>query len=98
MTAYWRIRLKNQDGEFADDAWRRNEVGIWYGAWSPDDFRNVDQPDRTNQQIADLLNNLPNQRNLIDSEAWDGPISASYIGTARRFFDKVAEGDWATKV
>src|SRR5258705_12946236 len=32
MTAYWRIRLTNAEGEFTRRAWDRNETGIWYGA------------------------------------------------------------------
>jgi hypothetical protein len=56
MVAYWRIRLKNQDGDFTGAAWERSEIGIWYGAWSAEDFRNTNDQHRSNQQIADILN------------------------------------------
>jgi hypothetical protein len=95
MTAYWRIRLKNQEGEYTHDAWKRDEVGIWYGAWSAEDFSNADDHRRTSQQIADILNRLPAQQKLIECGAWDGPIPGSYVSTTRRFFDKVSEGDWS---
>lgn len=94
MAAYWRVRLKNQDGEFARDAWERNEIGIWYGAWSAEDFRNAAARGRTSQEVADILNNLPAQQNLVESAAWDRPIQATNIDTVRRFFDKISEGDW----
>ncbi len=90
MSGYWRIRLKNQEGEYAEDAWKRDEVGIWYGAWSAEDFRTADDHRRTSQQVADLLNDLPAQQKLIECGAWDGPISGGYVSTARRFFDKVS--------
>jgi hypothetical protein len=41
MVAYWRIRLKNEQGEFTRQAWDRDQVGIWYGAWSVDDLKNA---------------------------------------------------------
>jgi hypothetical protein len=95
MVAYWRIRLKNQDGDFTGAAWERSEIGIWYGAWSAEDFRNTNDQHRSNQQIADILNELPAQQTLVTSGAWDSAIPSSYISTARRFFDKISDGDWA---
>lgn len=92
---YWRIRLKNQDGDFAQSAWRRSEIGIWYGAWSAEDFGNINNPGLSNEQIAVGLNGLPAQQTLIASGAWDGGIPSRYVSTARRFFDKISEGDWA---
>ena len=86
---------ENQEGEFDRGAWERCEVGIWYGAWSAEDFISADVHDRTTQAVADLLNNLPAQQRLTDG-AWCGdPIPGSYINPARRFFHKVQEGDWA---
>jgi hypothetical protein len=95
MSAYWRIRLKNQDGDVTRDAWERGEVGIWYGAWTAEEFRNLNDQRRSNQQIADRLNELPAQQALVTSGAWDRGISSGSAGTARRFFDKISEGDWA---
>jgi hypothetical protein len=79
MVAYWRIRLKNQDGDFTGAAWERSEIGIWYGAWSAEDFRNTNDQHRSNQQIADILNELPAQQTLVTSGAWDSAIPSSYI-------------------
>ena len=95
MARYWRIRLKNQDGDHAEAAWQRGEVGIWYGAWSASDYRNSRVNQRTNQEVADEWNALDAQEKLLDSGAWDGPIPASYVDPARRFFDKVSGGDFA---
>ncbi len=39
MTKHWRFRLKNSSGDFADKAWDREEVGVWYGAWGADDLK-----------------------------------------------------------
>lgn len=95
MPRYWRIRLKNQDGDFTQRAWERNQIGIWYGAWTAADFRKINNPGLSSQQIADSLNELPAQQALFNSGAWDGGIPSSYVSTARRFFDKISEGDWA---
>jgi hypothetical protein len=94
MAEYWRIRLKSPDRDCTFDAWERNEVGIWYGAWSAEDFRNADDQRRTNKQIADILNDLPAQRNLVESGAWDTPITPDSVNTALRFFNRISDGDW----
>jgi hypothetical protein len=94
MARYWRIRLKNQDGEFGSDAWERDQTGVWYGAWAIEDFRNASSGSQTNEHVADVLNNLPAQMMLIESGAWGRPIQNSSISTVRRFVDQIAEDDW----
>jgi hypothetical protein len=33
---YWRVRMKyGACEELTREAWNRNEIGIWYGAWAP---------------------------------------------------------------
>ena len=37
---YWRIRIKYGSYEnLTRDAWERDEVGIWYGAWTATDLQ-----------------------------------------------------------
>jgi hypothetical protein len=86
MTAYWRIRLSNGEGEFTRRAWDRNETGIWYGAWTPADFEVASSRSSTDGEIAAHLNTVQAQRDL----GWQ--VSASYVGTARRF--KNISEDW----
>jgi hypothetical protein len=81
---YWRIRMKaGKYGDFTKTSWNRNEVGIWYGAWTADDFKNaVLDPDPCR-----YLNTLPNQRAL----PWN--VSRPYFETAKRFFG-IKASDW----
>jgi len=87
MPAYWRIRLTNGEGEFTRRAWDRNEIGIWYGAWTPADLEAASSGSSTNEQIAAHLNSVQAQRDL----GWE--VSASYVGTARRF-KNISDEDW----
>jgi hypothetical protein len=87
MTAYWRIRLNNGEGEFTRQAWDRNETGIWYGAWTPAELEAASSGSSTNGQIAAHLNTIKAQRDL----GWE--VSASYEGTARRF-KNISDEDW----
>lgn len=95
MVEYWRIRLKNQDQDCTRDAWERNQVGIWYGAWSATEFDAINDQSRSNQEIAASLNELPVQQSLITSGFWLSALAGRDVATVRRFFDKVTEGDWA---
>jgi hypothetical protein len=83
---YWRIRLRvNRQHDFSDEAWKRDEVGIWYGAWTADDLQNArnDSESRT----LEYLNSLPAQRAL----GWE--VQPSHLKTALRF-DGIAGADW----
>src|SRR5581483_6676759 len=68
---YWRIRMR--EGEFSTDhsqeAWDRNEVGIWYGAWSAEDFAKAE----SSKDVAAYLSKLPEQRAL----GW--PVNSHYV-------------------
>ena len=57
----WRIRMRAGDyGDYTEQAWERGEVGVWYGAWNADDFRQpLDQA-----QPHELLSALPEQQKL----------------------------------
>lgn len=66
-------------------AWSRNEVGIWYGAWSAMELDAVAK--MPNSEVATRLSNVPAQRSL----GWEVPVS--YVYTARRFTD-IGFNDW----
>jgi hypothetical protein len=87
MTAYWRIRLTNAEGEFTRRAWDRNETGIWYGAWTSNDFEAASSQSSASGEIAAQLSALPAQREL----GWN--VSASYVDTAWRF-KNISDEDW----
>jgi hypothetical protein len=90
MAAYWRIRLKDGNRrDFSGDAWDRNEVGIWYGAWSAPDLENAIQGSTNTGDISAYLSDLPAQRNL----GWNGNLQAGYVNTALRFRN-IPNGDW----
>ena len=65
MAAYWRIRLKNATGnDYSEDAWPRNQVGLWYGAWTAQDFETARSRSSTNTDITERLNDLPAEHDL----------------------------------
>lgn len=91
MSAYWRVRLKvrssSGDVELSRSAWDRDEVGIWYGAWTPVDLADANARSSERIEVALQLSALPAQRML----SWS--VSAGYVDTARRFND-ISEEDW----
>jgi hypothetical protein len=84
--AYWRIRLKH-DGDVSRQAWDRNEIGIWYGAWTANEFEAASSRSSTSRDVAVDLSALQGQRDL----GWN--VSASYVDTARRF-KNISDEDW----
>lgn len=87
MPKYWRIRLKSRDyGDFTRDAWNRNEIGIWYGAWTPDNLTTACQQSSENKTIAEELSDLPAQQAL-----WN--LTSGDVATARRF-QGISDNDW----
>lgn len=52
---YWRIRMRytgdKENRDYSEAAWKRNEVGIWYGAWSATDFASAIK----NEKPEDIL-------------------------------------------
>src|SRR5687768_16837508 len=81
---YWRIRMKKGgEQDFTREAWERNQVGIWYGAWTVDDWQVAqERPDS-----VQYLQKLPKQ------VALDWIPTKGYIDTARRFA-AIREEDW----
>ena len=77
---YWRLRIKFNGVDLSRDAWERNEVGIWYGAWSASDLKHALETDKPGKYLGDL-------------PAQDRP-SPSQVATARRFAQEVTSQDW----
>ncbi len=73
---FWRIRFNCNGEELSSEAWHRDVIGIWYGAWNADDFEKaVGEPDP-----ARRLSSLTAQIAL----GWG--VSDAYVSTARRFW------------
>jgi hypothetical protein len=88
VARYWRIRLNTQgQGEFSRRAWDRNEVGVWYGAWTVNDLDAAFSRSSNLAGLASNLNALPAQRNL----GWN--VTTNYVGTAQRL-KSIPEDDW----
>jgi hypothetical protein len=88
MSRCWRVRLK--DGALRDrtqEAWDRDEIGIWYGAWSAQDWTKAAQSATAAEQIAEHLNQLSEQQSL----GWK--VSINMTNTAKRFHE-ISEDDW----
>jgi hypothetical protein len=88
MTRYWRIRLKDGTAhDFSQDAWDRNEVGIWYGGWSESDLAAAERVSGNPGEVATYLSDVPAQGQL------DWKVSTNFVSTAKRFRD-IPEDDW----
>lgn len=84
---YWRVRMKYTPTEkdWTSTAWERNEIGIWYGAWSAKDLHCAIENER-NQKPEAFLSQIPIQR-----EMWEVP--KSYVDTAKRL-KGIKDDDW----
>lgn len=81
---YWRIRMKYGNKNLAKDAWERDEVGIWYGAWSADDWaRSLKRPDRQFQYLQELPQPKGRRRKFRRTD----------LDTAKRFVG-IMKNDW----
>ena len=81
----WRVRMKYspEEKDYSSTAWKHGEVGIWYGAWSVEDFEEA--RNRKEGSIEDHLNRLPTQRELIRLNA-QATVRKREIDTVKRFF------------
>ena len=86
MARYWRVRSRCNDRDFSDETWRRGEAGIWYGAWTAQDFAAV--RNRPVPQILAALRVIPAQQDL----EW-AQFKTVYVQTACRFANITSE-DW----
>lgn len=82
---YWRVRMKVAgDHDVSVEAWERGEVGVWYGAWSADEWQEAcrAQPD----DPWNILREHPHQQEL----GWN---SRPDIGVVRRL-EAIGPDDW----
>lgn len=82
---YWRVRMKVMDrGDVSTEAWDRGEVGIWYGAWSVDEWKQArrESPADPWSEVAKLDHQI--------ALGWDKPPD---IPTIDRF-EKIGPDDW----
>src|SRR5690349_15810474 len=83
-TRYWRIRIKYGGYEdLTSEAWEKNEVGIWYGAWSSAEFRAALKTDNPLDHLSAV-----NQKHGVN---WEVP--ASFLNNAKRFAS-IEPHDW----
>lgn len=81
---YFRIRIKfDADEELTREAWERDEVGIWYGAW---DERDLKAALRSEDPVKELTE-VNKKRGLN----WE--FVPAYVNTARRFAS-IDPQDW----
>lgn len=81
---YWRIRIKYGGYEdLTSDAWKKDEVGIWYGAFDSEEFRAALKTDDPLRYLSKV-----NQKHGLN---WDVP--ASFLNNAKRFAS-IEPQDW----
>lgn len=98
---FWRIRMRyspepHQISDYSERAWKRGQVGIWYGAWSAHDYEEAIKTD--GKRPEDYLNTaVTAQRELYESlrtcGILDGDIGSAAIATIKRFYG-ISKGDW----
>src|ERR1700733_14798091 len=83
-TRYWRVRVKvGYSDDFTKEAWDRDEVGVWYGAWSASDLEDALRENSSDPSA--YLKELPCQLDL----GWDSVD----VGPAVRFRN-ITSNDW----
>ncbi|ULA63316.1 MAG: hypothetical protein LZF86_110011 [Nitrospira sp.] len=84
----FRVRMKytgnDENKDYSKDAWNRNEVGIWYGAWSAEDFKSA----LTQSNPKRMLNDLPAQKLIVD---WE--VQSQTVKMVERFCN-IRDIDW----
>lgn len=81
---YWRVRM-NYAGqqEFSSQAWAANEVGIWYGGWTTDEYRQA----LGSADALAFLSKVPQQAR----HTWR--LVKNHLDTVHRF-NLMQDGDW----
>src|ERR1035441_7480260 len=81
---YWRIRMKyGAYEELTHEAWSRNEIGIWYGAWHAEEL----EPALKSRDALEHLTRA-NEKAGLD---WDMPLL--YLNLVKRFVG-IDRKDW----
>jgi hypothetical protein len=81
----WRIRMKFGSEPLEKQAWERDKIGIWYGAWQASDLKKA----LDSHDPAGYLTGLPAQQNV----GWPDPSIGAYYKTISRFVN-IQECDW----
>ena len=81
---YWRIRIKYTNEDLNKDAWRQNQVGIWYGKWTASDWIRISK--KSQSQQLEAFRRLP-------QPSWRGKLRKADFYTAKRFSD-MKKNDW----
>ncbi|HMJ41994.1 MAG TPA: hypothetical protein VK522_06910 [Pseudolabrys sp.] len=85
---FWRVRLRvSGQRDFSEEAWERNEIGIWYGAWTCEDLKQARSVTMRPEDVRKYLNDMPAQLDL----GWE--VTESHFNTIIRF-ESIAEDDW----
>ena len=87
------FRIRGKDADSTDHskyAWERHQVGVWYGAWSPEELDEaIKRCDKRGKGAAlGYMNNTPGQQKL----GWKYP--PQYFYTCRRFKGITEKEDW----
>ena len=85
LNKVWRVRIKYDGEDYAEAAWTRNEVGLWYGAWTAQEFEDgiLKHP----HELPSFLSTTHTQAKL----GWE--IGKKFVNTVLRF-RKISETDW----
>ena len=84
---YWRIRMTfgTAGEDLSKSAWENNKVGIWYGGWSAEEFKQALSMATQLQQRESL------SRSTAQNKLW--PLSPSDFSTCLRF-NNISDSDW----
>ena len=87
----FRIRGKDADDiDHSKCAWEKHQVGVWYGAWSPEELKEAIKRCHKEGKDAALeyMNNTPNQQRL----GWE--YTPWFFDTCQRFRGITKKEDW----
>ena len=86
----FRIRMKVDESDYSKDAWEDDKVGIWYGAWEPEDLKNAIAllEKGKKEEALKCMADTPKQKKL----GWE--YTKSFFDTCRRFKKIEAKKDW----
>ncbi len=85
---FWRMRFRCNEHEVTKQAWQQHLIGIWYGGWGADDFRDAIGGSGSSNPIA-YLAAVSAQQAL----RWNDGFPKQFLDTARRFWAITPE-DW----
>ena len=90
-TRFFRIRGKDADRtDHSKRAWEKHQVGVWYGAWLPEELNEAIKrcQERDKGAALEYMNNTLGQQEL----GWK--YTPSFFDTCRRFKGITEKEDW----